>query len=83
MVYLLKLILINGLIGITLSNIHLLNYFNHITLKQAADFTASGSVDINPYVGFGPLTQTFGYGWGLDYTEVQLTQLLQQHSMEL
>ena len=35
-----------------------------ITKQAAGTFTASGSVDINPYVGFGPLTQTFGYGWG-------------------
>tara|TARA_R100001163_G_scaffold64862_1_gene60200 strand:- start:799 stop:2970 length:2172 start_codon:yes stop_codon:yes gene_type:complete len=26
--------------------------------------SATGSATINPYVGFGPLTQSFGYGWG-------------------
>ena len=26
--------------------------------------TATGAATVNPYVSFGPLTQTFGFGWG-------------------
>ena len=32
--------------------------------QAAGTSTASGSASINPYVGFGPLTQTFGFGFG-------------------
>jgi hypothetical protein len=37
-----------------------------ITMAAAATATtsASGSADINPYVTVGPLSQTYGYGWG-------------------
>jgi hypothetical protein len=39
-----------------------------ITMAAAATATtsASGSATINPYVQVGPLTQTYGYGWGTD-----------------
>ena len=41
------------------------NTFTISILKASGGlFTASGSVDVNPYIGFGPLTQTFGFGWG-------------------
>jgi hypothetical protein len=37
-----------------------------ITMAAAATATtsASGSADINPYATVGPLSQTYGYGWG-------------------
>jgi len=37
-----------------------------ITMATAATATtsASGSADINPYATVGPLSQTYGYGWG-------------------
>jgi hypothetical protein len=39
-----------------------------ITMAAAATATtsASGSADINPYATVGPLSQTYGYGWGTD-----------------
>ena len=39
-----------------------------ITMDAAATATtsASGSADINPYATVGPLSQTYGYGWGTD-----------------
>ena len=32
--------------------------------------SATGSATINPYAGFGPLTQTFGYGFGTGHLTV-------------
>ena len=40
------------------------NTFTISITKQATGTGTGGSVDINPYIGFGPLTQTFGFGWG-------------------
>jgi len=39
-----------------------------VTMAAAATATtsASGSATINPYVKVGPLSQTYGYGWGTD-----------------
>jgi hypothetical protein len=39
-----------------------------ITMAAAATATtsASGSATINPYATVGPLSQTYGYGWGTD-----------------
>jgi hypothetical protein len=39
-----------------------------ITMAAAATATtsASGSATVNPYINVGPLTQTYGYGWGTD-----------------
>ena len=43
---------------------------NTFTITMAAAATAttstSGSADINPYATVGPLSQTYGYGWGTD-----------------
>ena len=35
-----------------------------VSAAASATTTATGSATINPYAGFGPLTQTFGFGWG-------------------
>ena len=41
---------------------------NSFTIEVAAaasgTTTATGAATVNPYAGFGPLTQTFGFGWG-------------------
>jgi len=41
------------------------NTFTIEVAQQAGGTTtATGSAEVNPYAQFGPLTQTFGFGWG-------------------